>query len=207
MASIEQFDPEDVAEPDMRPLKMVRQTLSLAVLVAVVLAAGGCRSRTDRTAGPVVLTFGNITGFPVSPISVTATDQASTGVIITSFSLLSVVKDPTATTTSALEDVEITSYQVTYKRRDSGTRVPPPLVAGLALEVPINSTGTINNLPIARQDQLLSPPLSDLANFGHDTETGTAVIVLDAQITFFGQTLSGDKIQSPTATFTLEFVP
>jgi hypothetical protein len=197
--------PEDVAEPDMRPLKMVRQTLSLAVLVAVLLVAGGCRSRTDKTAGPVVITFGTITGIPLGA-SVTAADTAG-NVSIGTFILQSVLKDPNAITTSPLEDVELTSYQVIYKRKDTGTRVPPPLVAALTLEVPVNGTGTINNLPIVRLDQLLSPPLSDLVNFGHDTETGTAVIVLDAQITFFGQTLSGDKVQTSTASFTLEFTP
>ncbi len=81
------------------------------------------------------------------------------------------------------------------------------LVAALTIEVPVNSTGVINNLPIVRSDQLLSVPLSDLAKFGQDTETGTQIIVLDAQITFFGQTLSGDKVQSGTASFTLEFTP
>jgi len=184
--------------------RRARQILGLVVLAAVCLLAGNCRSRTDKTAGPVVITFGTISDFPVSPISVTASEGV--GVIVGTFTLQSVLKDPTATTTSSLEDVEITSYQVIYKRLDTGTRVPPPLVAGLALEVPVNSTGIINNLPIVRQDQLLSPPLSDLANFGRDTETGTAIIVLNAQVTFFGQTLSGDAVQSGTANFTLEFV-
>jgi len=189
----------------MRTMKMVRQILSLALLVAVLLAGAGCRSRTDRTAGPVVLTFGNITGIP-AVVSVTSAD-ATGFVSIGTFTLLSVVKDPNASSNPAIEDVEISSYQVIYKRRDTGTRVPPTLVASLALEVPVNSTGVINGLPIVRSDQLLSPPLSDLAKFGQDTETGTQVIVVDAQITFFGQTLSGDKIQSATATFTLEFTP
>jgi hypothetical protein len=187
----------------MRPLKMVRQILSLAVLSAVLLVAGSCRSRTDRTAGPVILTFGTITGIP-TVVSVTMT---AVPVSIGTFTLQSIVKDPGSTSTPGIEDLEVTSYQVIYKRKDTGTRVPPPLVAALTVEVPVNSTGVINNLPIARADQLLSVPLSDLANFGKDRETGTQVIVVDAQITFFGQTLSGDKVQSGTASFTLEFTP
>jgi hypothetical protein len=196
---------QDVAEPDMRTLKMVRQILTLAALSAVLLVAGSCRSRTDRTAGPVILTFGTITNIP-TVVSVTAADSAG-GVSIGTFTLQSIVKDPNATGTPAIEDIEVTTYQVVYKRRDNGTRVPPPLVAALTLEVPVNSTGVINNLPIVRSDQLLSPPLSDLSKFGQDTETGTQVIVVDAQVTFFGQTLSGDRVQSGTASFTLEFTP
>jgi len=189
----------------MRTLKMVRQILTLAALSAVLLVAGSCRSRTDRTAGPVILTFGTITNIP-TVVSVTAADAAG-GVSIGTFTLQSIVKDPNAIGTPAIEDIEVTTYQVVYKRRDSGTRVPPPLVAALTLEVPVNSTGVINNLPIVRSDQLLSPPLSDLSKFGQDTETGTQVIVVDAQVTFFGQTLSGDRVQSGTASFTLEFTP
>lgn len=193
------------AEPDMRPLKMVKQILTLAALFTFLLAAGSCRSRTDRTAGPVILTFGTITNIP-TVVSVSASDTAG-GVFIGTFTLQSIVKDPNATVTPGIEDLEVSSYQVIYKRKDTGTRVPPPLVASLEVEVPVNSTGVINNLPIVRLDQLLSVPLSDLKNFGQDTETGTAVIVLDAEVTFFGQTLSGDQVQSGTASFTLEFTP
>lgn len=206
MASTEHVEHlEILAEPDMRPLKMVRQILSLAVLAAVLLVAGSCRSRTDRTAGPVILTFGTITEIP-TVVSVGSADSAG-GVFIGTFTLQSIVKDPSTTTTAGIEDLEVSSYQVIYKRRDTGTRVPPPLVASLTVEVPVNSTGVITNLPIVRSDQLLSVPLSDLKNFGQDTETGTQVIVVDAQVTFFGQTLSGDKVQSGTAVFTIEFTP
>ena len=206
MASTEHVEHlENVAEPDMRPLKMVRQILSLAVLSALLLAAGSCRSRTDRTAGPVILTFGTITGIP-TVVSVGSSITAG-GVSIGTFTLQSIVKDPTSTSNPGIEDLEVSSYQVIYKRKDTGTRLPPPLVAALTVEVPVNSTGVINNLPIVRSDQLLSVPLSDLTKFGQDTETGTQIIVVDAQITFFGQTLSGDKVQSGTASFTLEFTP
>jgi hypothetical protein len=189
----------------MKPLNKLRKAVTLIVLVAILPVAGSCRSRTDKTAGPVVLTFGTFSGVPNGPISVTS--SIGTSIVIGTFTLLSVVKDPTGGTPSALEDVEITSYQVIYRRRDSGTRVPPTLVGGLALEVPVNGTGVLNNLPIVRQDQLLSPPLSDLSKFGHDTETGTTVIVLDAEFTFFGKTLSGDGVQSAPASFTFEFIP
>jgi len=184
---------------------MKRKASILACLAALLLIAGGCRSRTDRTAGAVVLTFGTITGVPITPISM-QTALANGGVILSTFNLVSVVKDPTGVP-GPLEDVEITSYQVVYKRKDTGTRVPPPLVQAFALEVPVNGTGSITNLTIMRQDQLLNPPLSDLTNFGADRETGTAVIVLDAEVTFFGHTLSGDAIASPAAGFSLEFVP
>ena len=186
---------------------MKHKVSSLVCLLAVALAAaagGGCRSRTDRSSGPVVLTFGQIG--PV-PVVVSVSSSLSAGdVNIPTFTLLSVVKDPTGVT-SNLEDVELNTYQVTYRRRDSGTRVPPSLVAAFSGDVPVGSSDAISNLPILRSPQLLNPPLSDLVNFGHDTETGTAVIILDVQIQFFGNTLSGDAVASPVASYTIEFTP
>jgi len=191
-------------------MKKIPKLAVLAVLAAVLLVAGSCRSRTDRTPGPVLLTFGAVNGIPtVVSVTTAIAGTASTppGVAIQTFTLLSVVKDPNASITPAIEDVEVSSYQVVYRRRDTGTRLPPPLVAALAIQVPVNGTSVITNLPIVRLDQLLSPPLGDLASLGHDPETGTTVIVLDAQITFFGHTLSGDAVSSGTASYTLEFTP
>jgi hypothetical protein len=181
------------------------KVISLVCLLAVAVAAGSCRSRTDRSSGTVLLTFGTITGIPTI-VSVGSTLHGSGAVSIGNFILQSINKDPTGTT-SALQDIEVNQYQVVYKRRDTGTRVPPTLLASLAISVPINGQGTILNLPIFRLDQLENVPLSDLATFGADQETGTAVIVIDAQITFFGATLSGDKVASAPADFTIEFTP
>jgi hypothetical protein len=189
------------AEPNMK-----RKLLCLACLLVILPLASGCRSRTDKSAGPVVLTFGQIGPVPIT-VSVTAADQNGESVQIPSFTIDSFLKDPTAVGTSPLENVEITSYQVTYARLDTGTRVPPPLVAAITEEVPVNGTGTISNLPILLANQLLNPPLSDLANFGFDTQTGTGIIVLNVQIQFFGNTLSGDKVQTPVASYTIQFTP
>jgi hypothetical protein len=183
---------------------MKRKLLSLACLLVIVPLAASCRSRTDQTAGPVVLTFGQIGPVPTT-VSVSASDSAGE-VAIPTFTIDSVLKDPNGTV-SNLETVEITSYQVTFKRLDTGTRVPPALVAAITQDVPANGVGTISNLPILLINQLNNPPLSDLAKFGFDTETGTAVIVLNVQIQFFGNTLSGDKVQSPVASYTMQFTP
>ena len=61
--------------------------------------------------------------------------------------------------------------------------------------------------PFIRAHQLTSPPLSDLADFGRDRETGSTVIPLDVTLRFFGRTLSGDDIASAPASFTIEVVP
>lgn len=169
-------------------------------LCLILLAAGlaGCRSRTDRSAGTVLLSISDFTGLPV---------QVSLGgggpFQITTLTLRNFAKDPTGTT-SSLQNIEIKSYSIVYTRRDTGTRIPPALVQSIFGFVGVNGQANFTNVPILLSDQILNPPLSDLTKFGVDTETGTSVIVLDCQMTFFGQTLSGDQIASSPAGFTIE---
>ncbi len=186
---------------------MKRTILLLLCSLAVLLFAGSCRARTDRSAGTVILTFGQITGIPTVVSMKSTIGSGGTGsVVIQNFNLQNFPKDPTGTT-SNLQNIEVNQYQVVYKRQDSGTRLPPTLVAGLEVEVPINSTAAITNLPIVRTNQLLNPPLYDLFQYGYDTETGTAIIILECMVTFYGQTLSGDSVSSAPADFTIEFTP
>jgi hypothetical protein len=172
----------------------------LLLLVVAALALPACRERTDRSEGTVLLSVSDFDGLPVV-ISVTAGPTQ-----IDSITISNVVKDPSGAT-SALMDVEIRSYEVRYRRRDTGTVQPPPLVEAQFGVVPVGGTMVINNLPFIRLAQLSSRPLSDLADFGRDSETGSAVIPLDVTMRFFGRTLSGDDIASAPASFTIEVVP
>lgn len=185
---------------------MKKKAIFSLVLVAVLspLLVLGCRSRTDRSAGPVALSLGDFLNYP-SSFSAKAAVQAGQ-VTVGTIVIRSIPKDPNFTA-SSLQDVEIDSYQVTYRRRDTGTRIPPPLVAGVFLSVPFNSQGTLNNLAIFKLDQLLNPPISDLAQFGVDQETGSAVIVLDATLQFFGHTISGDSVATAPVTITIDVTP
>ncbi|HEY0514400.1 MAG TPA: hypothetical protein VGH73_21020 [Thermoanaerobaculia bacterium] len=175
----------------------------LLLLLAVALVASSCRSRTDRSAGTVVLSVSHFDGLPVS-LSLSSTDTAPFQV--KTITLRNFPKDPLGTT-SDLQSIELRSYTITYRRRDAGTRVPPPAALGIFGLVPVNGNLDLNNLPFLTHDQLLSQPLRDLIDFGRDTETGTAVVVLDVTYQFFGRTLSGDEIASEPASFTIDVTP
>lgn len=174
----------------------------LLMLLAVALVAAGCRSRTDRSEGTVLLSVSHFDGLPIE----LSLSSSATGTQIGQITLRNFPKDPTGTT-SDLQSIELRSYQITYRRRDTGTRVPPPSVQGIFGLVPVNGTLDLFNLPYITSDQILSQPLRDLLDHGRDTETGTAVIVLDVTLQFFGRTLSGDEIASEPATFTIEVTP
>lgn len=172
----------------------------LPVLLALVLAAAGCRSSTDRSEGTVLL---SVSGFDGLPATVSLTDPEDQTVDIGVITLRNTAKDPTGTT-GALQDIELRSYEVRYRRRDVGTRIPPSAVQGIFGIVTVNASRDILGLPVLFDDQKLSQPLKDLRDFGVDRETGTAVVVLDVSLRFFGRTLSGDEIASEPATFTME---
>ena len=181
----------------------MRRKLLLTGFLAVFLVA--CESRTDRTdSGGVLLSVTDFDGLPIG-ISVNSTGGfVSVGeVTISNFA-----KDPTGVV-SDLMNVEIQSYEVTFTRADSGTRVPPKLVRGLFGAVPVGGTLVIEGLPVVDADQLGNPPLSDLLfqNGGFDKETGSTTIKLNLLLRFFGRTLSGDEVESDTAAFTIDFSP
>lgn len=176
-------------------MKNYRAVLLLMIVAALVV--GSCRSRTDRSEGTVLLSISDFDGLPVS-VSVTSGPFS-----IGQLTIRNIAKDPTGTT-SSLMDVELRSFQVTYRRRDTGSRTPPVLSQTIFGNVPVNGTETILNLPFLTSDQTLSQPLRDLRDFGVDRETGTAVIVLDVTIQFFGRTISGDDVATQPASFTIE---
>jgi hypothetical protein len=182
---------------------MKTQRILLFLLIAMTVAVTSCRSRTDRSAGTVVLSVSHFNGLPV-------TVSASSGPFqIDQVTLRSFFKDPSIASPTGhdLEGIELRNYEVTYRRRDTGTRVPPPISARIFGTVPAGGTFNISNLPFFTNDQLLSLPLSDLTNFGRDSETGSAIIVLDVSFRIFGRTVTGNDVASQTATFTLEVTP
>jgi hypothetical protein len=175
----------------------------LFLLIAASLAVTSCRSRTDKSEGTVILTA-ETNAFPVV-VSVSSTDP---GVFqIPSFTLHSIIKDPSMVIGTELQTIEMRSFTVSYRRRDTGTRVPAPIARGLSGNVLPGGNLIVTNLPFLTFDQLLSQPLKDLVQFGRDTETGTAVITLDVTFQFFGRTISGDDIASAPTSFTIDVTP
>lgn len=178
----------------------MKRTATLLFLAVLVLALGGCRSRTDRSEGSVLL---SVTDFDGLPSTISAGAGPTT---IGEITLRNIAKDPSGTT-SDLQSIELRSYEVRFSRRDTGTRVPPPFVQSIFSLVPVNGTAQITNLPFLTESQMRNPPLSDLAEDGIDPETRSEVILLNVSMRFFGRTLAGDDIASDTASFTIEVVP
>jgi hypothetical protein len=170
---------------------------TVLVLLVLALSFAGCRSRSETSEGTVILSISNFTQLPIQV-------SAKNGPYdIPTVTVSNIPKDPTGNT-SSLQTIELRSYEVTYTRRDTGRRVPPPLVLATFGNISVGGQTTITNLHFLISDQLLNPPIGDLLKNGVDSETGSAVIVMDVSIRFFGRTLAGDDIVSQTASFTIE---
>ncbi|MGH9381076.1 MAG: hypothetical protein ACRD2Z_10755 [Thermoanaerobaculia bacterium] len=183
-------------------MKANSKALLLAALSAAVLA---CEARTDKTDGGGVLLSISDVGEAPATVSVSEATDAG-GVTLSGVVIQSVAKDP-AGDISALMDVEIESYEVTYGRADTGTRLPPALVRGVFGVVPVGGTREYGELPILTLSQLSTVPLQELARRGSDSETGSELIVLNLTLRFFGRTLSGDPVQTAPANLTIDFRP
>jgi hypothetical protein len=174
-------------------------------LAIVALAALGCVARTEKTdGGGLLLSVSDFNGLPTR-ISASA-GYAAGAISIGSITVQSVVKNP-GQGSSSLMRVEIDSYEVTFSRDDSGSRIPPRLKNFIFGNVDANGTFTLDNAPIMRIDQFNNQPLKDMIEEGMDLETGSIVIRLKVGIQFFGRTLAGDLVQSQPAYFTLEVTP
>lgn len=184
--------------------RLVRSAL-LGVLMVGVLS---CEARTDRTdTGGVALSVSDFDGLPLAfQVSNNCEFASLCFVQVESLTVRSTILNASAPS-SDLMDVEIKSYQVTYRRLDTGTRVPQPLREGQFGIVPAGGTMTIDGLAVAGPQQLLNAPLSDLllVNGGFDKETGSPVIKLELALVFFGKTLSGDDVATEPARFAVSF--
>jgi len=181
---------------------MNRKRLAIALLAAA-LAAPACTNEEGETESPVFITvdielqpgFINVNVNPPAPVQ------------INTMQLQSRLKNPRATDPQGFADTQINSYRVHFRRTDGGTRVPPDQVFGAGIVVPSGGNATLSNFPVLPASALQESPFDQLLPFngGIDRETGKNEIQTAFDITFFGRTVSGHRVQSETASGILLF--
>ena len=162
------------------------------VLALAALFGAACTNKQGETEAPVFITVAipNQPGF--IDVSVPAPVQLET------MNLVSHLKSPSATDPQHFADVNLSSYRVTFRRTDGGTAVPAPQTFGGAGLVPSGGTLTLNNFPIMSASSIQASPLDQLLPFngGIDRETGKTEIDTAFDVVFFGETVSGHRVQS-----------
>ncbi len=178
----------------------MKRKIALA-LVALAAFAMACTNKQGETEAPVFITVNleNQPGFV--DVSVAAPVQ------LDSIVLESHLKRADDTDPNHFADVTIENYVVTFRRTDGGTIVPPPQNFGGGPLLPSGGTATLNNYPIMYASTVQGPPMDELLPFngGIDRQTGRTEIDMAFDITFFGHTVSGMRVQSETASGLLIF--
>ena len=180
----------------------MRKTILVGWAALAALAfAGGCTNKQGTTESPVFLTV----SIDLQPGFVNVAVPAA--VQINTITIQSHPKDPTTVDSQGFSDVQVNSYSVTYTRTDGGTVVPPPQTFAAGVLVPHDGTATLTNYPVMYASMIQQAPFDQLLPFngGIDRETGRNEIDIAFNITFFGTTVSGKRVQSETASGPLLF--
>jgi hypothetical protein len=179
---------------------MKKRALVAAALVLIALAPG-CTNDEGETEAPVFIT----TSLDLQPGFVDVGTPAT--VQIPTITLESHLKNPSQTDPQGFADTQINSYTVRFRRTDGGTLVPPVQTFGVGVVVPSGGSATLANFPILPASAIQQSPFDQLLPFngGVDRETGRNEIQMTFDITFFGRTVSGHRVQSETASGLLVF--
>jgi hypothetical protein len=180
----------------------MRKTFLLGMTALAALAfAGGCTNKQGTTEAPVFITV----NIDHQPGFINVADAAP--VQINTMTLQSHMKNALAVDPQGFSDTQVNQYTVVYRRTDGGTLVPPPQTFGCGILLPHNGTSTLTDFPVLYASALQQSPFDQLLPFngGIDEQTGRAEIDMAFDITFFGTTVSGFRVQSETASGILTF--
>lgn len=175
-------------------MNAMKRVLCISVALAAI-AVSGCTNKQGETEAPVFLTV-DITLQPgFVNVGVIAPVQIQTINVNSHF------KNPQQSDPQHFADVQLTSYKVHFRRTDGGTLVPGDQVFGAGVVVPSGGTSVLTNFPILPASAIQLSPFDQLLPFngGVDRETGRDEIQLTFDLTFFGQTAAGQRVQSDTS--------
>jgi hypothetical protein len=169
--------------------------------LAALVVTDGCSNTQGTSESPVFITV----SIDLQPGFINVAVPAP--VQINTMTLQSHAKDPTSVDTQGFSDVQVNQYTVTFTRTDGGTVVPPPQTFGCGVLVPHDGNAALANFPVLYASSLQGAPFDQLFPFngGVDRETGKNEIDMKFNITFFGTTASGKRVQSDTASGLLTF--
>jgi hypothetical protein len=165
----------------------------VAAALAVTLSLPGCSANyVENGAASVVLLVHDIDkGAPILSDVRTGADNASIVNCQATVNLEARPKNPTSPV-GVSEDIQLTRYNVSYHRSDGrgaqGVDVPYTISGNISAFVPSGGSSTDLTIDLVRHQAKLEPPLSNIV--------GLEVVTMFADVTFFGQTISGKAVSA-----------
>jgi hypothetical protein len=163
--------------------------------VAFALAMGGCSADyVDNSRASVLFQVADINGGAVMDSDVRLGENST--LICPDFVDVSVAvreKNPNTDVPSIPNAVVVSRYEVRFTRPDGrgaeGVDVPYSIVGSLTTVVDVATSGAVTfPIEVVRRQAKLEPPLSTIA--GYD------IVTMFAEITIYGETISGEGVSS-----------
>jgi len=175
---------------------MKTKTLTWIALASVLTLAVACTNKQGETEAPVFITL----NLPNQPLVMNVNNPVP--LQVQTIELNSHLKNPSASDPQHFADVQVSFYTVDFFRQDGGTLVPPKQTFAAAGLLPSGGTLTLTGFPILTGAAVQQSPFDQLLAFngGIDRETGLNEIHMFYHLIFFGDTVSGHRVQSETAT-------
>jgi hypothetical protein len=187
----------------------MKKIAGIASSMLLLLAAGACND-INKQESPVSLVVSNTQELHQIDLAGDPPGSTKCQGNISEVHLASVVLQPSTTnpnvSPSDLNQIKIDRYQVSYVRVDGGHLVPAPFVRSTSIIIAPNGTGEATKFQVFDPNAILQAPFAALLpqNGSVDPETGKPIITMDVIMTFFGQTLAGERVTGNTR-MTLDF--
>jgi len=191
-------------------LNMKKLTL-IAGCLLLVLVAASCNDINKQKA-PVSLVVSNTQDLhhidlAGDPTGSTNCQKGIGTVKLSNVAIQPPLSNPNPNVSQAdLNQIKGDRYQVSYFRADGGHLVPAPFVRSTSLILAEGGESTGTSFVVFDPNALNQAPFAALLpqNGGVDPETGKPIITMDVIMTFFGETLAGERVSGNTR-FTLDF--
>lgn len=168
--------------------------LGAIAAVSTALVLGGCNA--DYVTGskaPVLLLIESVNG-GAPTLSDVRGDGGTIVNCLTVVALRNQLKNPTAVA-SAVEDVQLSTYEVRYRRSDGraveGVDVPYRITGSLSAFVPAAGTASVT-VDLVRHAAKIEPPLINI--------TDRAIVTMLADITVYGATIAQQTVSASATT-------
>jgi hypothetical protein len=172
----------------------VKVAVALAVSLAALMAMSSCSDAIRTGQSPSYMILQSLTG-PNNSGTVQSDVVSDTGSVVQDNGAATIqvaLKDPSATTPTAVNSITIYQYHVEYTRTDGhnvqGVDVPYAFDSGVTQTIAAGGSGSVP-FTLVRIQAKLEAPLAALA--GH---RGQQVISTIAQVTFYGQDQNGRDV-------------
>lgn len=174
---------------------------ALAAIAVLVLTAG-CSGDLSRSSSPVTLVVTNTQ--TINQIDLAGSASASCAGSIATLNIQPLLLTQTSNTNLPVDPrfntVRLTSYRVSYVRRDGGTLVPAPFTRATSATLSVGTTSALSDFLGIEPGALNQAPFAALtpSGGGRDPETGKNSVTMDLIVEVFGETLAGERVSGST---------